>query len=111
MNRERDTAEYQAARLAVIAAASKMLAGELDLLEGCRTILSYRRCLEDRMAPALLILEGIESETEALPVGKARDAWDPIALKEKDREKEEYLRRAKAPLLEACRAIISTLSN
>jgi hypothetical protein len=103
--------DSQSARLAVIAAASKMLAGEMDLLEGCRTILRYRGQLGDRTAALFLTLEGVDSETDDLPMGRARDAWDADALERKDREKEEYLRRAKGPLLEACRTIISALSD
>lgn len=63
------------------------------------------------MAALLLTLEGIESEADDLPGGQARDAWDAVALDRKDREKDEYLRRARGPLLEACRAIISALSD
>jgi hypothetical protein len=105
------TSDPESARLAIIATATKMLAGEMDLIEGCRTILRYRDQLTERLDALFVTLEGIESETDDFPVGTVRDAWDPSALNMKDMKKAEYLRGAKGPLLEACREIISKLSN
>jgi hypothetical protein len=103
--------DFDAAKLAIITCAKKMLAGEIDLIDGCRTILRYRDHLGDRMGALFDVFEGVHSETDDFPVGASRDDWGTDALRRKDQEKEEYLRRAKAPLLEACKTIISRLSN
>ena len=105
------SADHRSARLAIIATARKMVAGQIDLLDGCRTILSYRRQLGDHADALFLVLEGVESETDDLPGAATRELWDADALRRKEREKEEYLHRAKGPLLDACRAIITALSD
>jgi hypothetical protein len=103
--------DRDAAKLAIIACARKMLAGEMDLIDGCHTILSYRGQLGGRMGALFEVLEGVDSETDDFPVGATRSGWDADALRRKDQERAEYLRRAKAPVLKACKTIISTLSN
>ncbi len=40
-----------------------MLAGEIDLIDGCQTVLRYREHLADPMPALFLMLVGVESET------------------------------------------------
>jgi len=44
------------------------------------------RDVEPQLAKILLILTGIDSETDALPMGDVRKEWSPDALKRKDKE-------------------------
>jgi hypothetical protein len=111
VSKEPATSNPEVARWEIITTARQMLSGEVDLVEGCRAILKYRNQLVDPMDSLFLTLEGVESETDDFPTGRAREAWDPEALHGKDQEKEEYLRRARAALLEACKRIISALGN
>jgi hypothetical protein len=73
--------------------ARDVLAGDLDLLAGCRQILRYRRTLDIRNDSAWDVIAAVESETDDFPVGSVREAWDPDTLASKDLELTAYLER------------------
>ncbi|MBU8900118.1 hypothetical protein KRR26_31385 [Corallococcus sp. M34] len=88
-----------------------MLAGQLDLLQGCRTLVAHARELE-RIAPAeFLVIVAIESETDDIPLGEVRTQWNKEALKEVDRLKEAYLGRVEAQLRVACESMLTRLTK
>ena len=97
----------QDARQQMAALARSMLAGEIGLLEGCLRITGMSRQLPEAEAsdPDVLTIRGVESEIDDMPVGVARALWDDAALAEKDRQRDEYLERARPFIQEACRAI------
>jgi hypothetical protein len=67
--------------------AANLLRGEIGALEAARVLAPYIHAdpslvsLEDRR-----MMIGIASETDDLPVGRAREVWHPDALLEKDKE-------------------------
>jgi hypothetical protein len=97
------------ARKQITTIAAGMVAGELQLLDGCRQIVSLRPSLSepDLYDSDLLCLVAVESELEHIPLGSVRELWDPDAVIEKDRELAEYLQLAKHEILDACRALIA----
>ncbi len=95
-----------ATKAEAIALARKMLAGEVDLIEGCRMLVPLLRSTGIGEDPNALVIVGVESETDGFPMGAERAHWDPTALAAKDRERDEYLNRARPELLSACQAII-----
>jgi hypothetical protein len=76
-----DSRDIERARAQIGQLARDMLSGKLSFIEGSRLIWRLRTdaCLPER-DPDLMKFEGIDSETDALPVGRIRDLWAPDAL-------------------------------
>jgi hypothetical protein len=96
----------------IVSVAARVLAGQMDPIEGCRWIVRHQSLLseEQRRDAAILTLVGIESETDHFAVGAARQNWEPDALAQQDLRKAEYLHRIEPSLLEACKAIVAKFS-
>jgi hypothetical protein len=73
--------EILPARRRIVQAAQDMLAGKLSYLEGARRIVAAATTarLDERDAD-LLPFVGIDSETDALPLGEMRKHWQAAAL-------------------------------
>lgn len=91
----------------IAAVAQAMLDGRVELHAGCREICEQQHQLSmpDVHDKDLLFVVGVDSELAACPVGAARQYWEPTALAEKDRERDEYLCRVNDRLVTACRAL------
>jgi hypothetical protein len=102
---ERVSAETVRQEIAGIA--NRLLLGELGLHEGCRTIAHLRTRLPDADIddPDVLVFVGVDSELDAIPLGVARQRWDPVALAKKDQQAAEYLGRMREEILRACKAL------
>lgn len=98
-------------RSELVETASKMLDGELDLIEGCRRIVRLRFELDEPEDEIFLPLVGVESETDDLPIGNLRDELSSDALSSKDQEKANYLAKVKSNILDTCERIIAKFSN
>jgi hypothetical protein len=92
----------------IVGLARRIVAREIDPLEGCRLIVQFQGELSDgeRRDPDFATLVGVESETDHFPTGAAREHWDPDALAEQDQQRAEYLQKNETFVLEACRGII-----
>jgi hypothetical protein len=74
-------ADREKARREVVEAARRMLAGTLAYIEGARLIAHLFWDAEiDQFDPDILPFVGIDSETDALPLGKYRQGWAAEAL-------------------------------
>lgn len=71
--------------------AKQILDGEVDILAGCRAIVGVHRRSGRPDDEAMLILAGVEAETDEFPVGKEREAWDADALNALDGQRCRYL--------------------
>lgn len=95
----------------IIEIATQIINKEIDLLEGCRTLVYLQRELTEP-PEAFFVLRGIDSETDIFPVAPAeRKQWASEALSRLDREKNEYISLVKEEIIEACREIITSLST
>ncbi len=95
----------------IIEVATKIINEEIDLLDGCRTLVYLQRELKES-PDAFCVLRGIDSETHIFPISQAeRKQWNPEALSRLDKEKNEYISLVKEEMIEACRRIITTLST
>jgi len=90
----------------IVAVAQGMLDGDIDLVAGCRKLVSLHRQAGNPDDPAISTIVGIESETEEFPVGAAREFWAEADLARKDEELFQYLELARPILIEACREIL-----
>jgi hypothetical protein len=99
--------ERMEARLAIFEAAQDMLAGKLSYIEGARKITSA--CFSwglDQLDADVRCFAGIDSETDALPLGKMRGYWQAAALEALQPEidkKEAWARRLAEP---HCRSLV-----
>src|SRR5262245_793466 len=87
------------ARRAIGMTAGALLAGALSYIEGARKIVSLRFSAGLERDPDILPFVGIDSETDALPMGDFRYPWDPEAL----RELQPKIDRAEQSARELCR--------
>jgi hypothetical protein len=95
--------------IAVIA--RRILTREIDPIDGCRAIVRRQGVLssEERGDPDFRVLVAIESETDHIPAQDSRDRWSAMALREKDRQRAEYLARNELALRDACKALVEKL--
>ena len=95
----------------VISIVSKMLEGQIGIIEGSRLLTQLLGYLTDDMDDEdFLIFLGNVSETDDLPVGQERQYWATWALAEKDKQilHAEELYREQA--LAGCRALLKRFS-
>jgi DNA-directed RNA polymerase subunit RPC12/RpoP len=73
----------------ILSTAKQLIADRLSVIAASRKLAGlrhYDQYVQPRIAEALLTFVGIDSETDALPIGAERKQWDPEALQRKDRE-------------------------
>ena len=104
------TAHVVAKRRELVSVASSMLASEKSLIEGVRQICALRFEIEDPENEAFLAARGIDSETDAFPLGPMRATCSPEYLERMDREMQSYLSEARADILAVCREIVATFA-
>ena len=68
------------------ALARTIIDGEIGVIEGSRQMVVYGDRLHASDAEEFRIFRGIDSESDHLPIGHARQHWSASALKEKDAE-------------------------
>jgi len=100
--------EYvQGVRSKIVSVARSLLAGELSWTEGSRTISRLRPEAEvGERDKDFDVFVGIDSETDAFPMGAVRDLWDKSALEKLQPEIERMEAWAKTFGTPACHAII-----
>jgi hypothetical protein len=88
--------------------AKAMLSGECSYIEGVRTICGLLPGARiDQFAEPFVTLVAVDSETDAVPVGRFRELWHPdakIKFEAKWNEAENYAKSVGEP---ACRAAIA----
>lgn len=74
----------------VVEAARGVLARNRTLTERASELAALAREASQSADTDLIVFVGIDSETDAFPVGTLREIWHPDALPELDRERETY---------------------
>jgi hypothetical protein len=94
--------------------ALRFLEGEISVIAATRALCPLRHEIAlawPEMSEALLAFVAIDSETDALPIGAAREMWAPSASAIEDRKIAEAEERFRAPARAACRRIIALLDD
>lgn len=99
-----------ARRHELVAVASGMLTGGVNLIEGMRRICALRFAIEDPENEVFLPIRAMESETDSFPMGAMRSNCGEDYLKRADAEMESYLADTRDDILQACREIVRTFS-
>ncbi|RXT24914.1 MULTISPECIES: DUF2489 domain-containing protein [unclassified Bosea (in: a-proteobacteria)] len=68
------------ARTEISRTAQAMLSGAMSLFEGARRIASLRFPADLETDPDVMAFVGIDSETDAMPLGSVREYWQSDAL-------------------------------
>lgn len=102
------TASANLVRVKIASVAAKMVQKNVELLDGCRTVVQLRSGLSeaDGSDPDLLVLVAVESELEDVPTGPSREYWAPDVLAQKDEEAARYFRSVHEQLVGACQALV-----
>ena len=64
-------------RFQILHAARQLIAGQLGVIAASRLLSHFRHEAEPEVAEVLLTFVGIDSETDALPIGAIRCNWSP----------------------------------
>jgi hypothetical protein len=97
-------------RKELVATATAMLFGEINLIWGIRRILSLSGEIGDGGNEVYIPVRAIDSETDHFPLGDVRLNWESGALGRMDIEMEDYLTEAKEDILRSCQEIVQFYS-
>ena len=103
--------DTSAKRNELIAVATAMIDGKMNLIEGVRRITALRHDTENPNDQVFMPIRAVESETDHFPIGSVRARCAPDYLKRADQEMELYLAEAKDDILAACREIVRAYSR
>ena len=73
-------------RVHILHVAKQLIAGEIGIIAASRELGHLRHDAEPQVAKILMTFAGIDSETDALPIGRVRKEWSRDALEQKDKE-------------------------
>jgi len=102
--------QVPARRCELVAIATEMLAGRVNLIEGVRRICALRFAVEDPENEVFLPIRAVESETDSFPLGSMRLHCSSDYLRRADAEMESFLSEERDDILQACREIVRTFS-
>jgi hypothetical protein len=107
-NRYDEEAEREARRR-VVAAAEALLRGEVGVIESAQRLSSLASSVVDDWFndPEFAVFGVLDTETDHLPVGRAREFWDPIALREKDPTIQRIEAANRLEVEAACRRLVA----
>lgn len=106
-----DREEYlYTVRKKVIEAAESMIAGNLDLVKGCRIISDASREITSVDEKLFHPIIGVASETDIYPIeDEVRARFETNYLRSLDEKRVNYTERVRASVLEDCTKIIEAL--
>jgi hypothetical protein len=95
----------------ILSLAKQFLAGQLGVIAASRKLSPLRHEVEAELAEVLVVFTGIDSETDTLPIGDARQHWGPEALARKDTEIMEVEKFYRQSATEAAKRLLQLLET
>ena len=97
------------ARSAAVEAAAAVIAGRLGVIEGCRRLASLSHDLvpDWRLDEDFVVFGAVDSETDSLPTGTARQHWESAALEREDEKIERAEAKYRDAVLSACTNVLA----
>ena len=95
----------------LVAAARDLLEGRIGILEGSRTLTGLMHQCGLEGDNDLIILQGVDSESDRFPLGPVRNLWDPKALAELDPEIAAESDSYRGVVVRACELIVERYSR
>jgi|SRR5579862_8243238 len=112
MNRAKPDEPYRLALEHQIAEAARdLLGGSVSVTEAARRIIGPAYELGSALEEPFKTFLGIDSETDAFPLGTVRERWSPGALQRQDADRERYETIVRDRALKACREILRRLDT
>ncbi len=108
---ERDEPYQLALQHQIAAAARELLSGSISITEAARRIMGPAYELGSALEEPFVTFLGIDSETDAFPLGAVRDHWNPEALQRQDAERGRYESSVRDRALKACRELLQRLDT
>jgi len=93
----------------ILRTAKQLVSGQLCVMAASRELSRFRHDVEPQIAEVLLTFEGIDSETDTLPIGGVRKEWNREALQRKDKEIAEAEQFYRDSAMNAAAALIRLL--
>jgi hypothetical protein len=81
-----DSERQEQIKVRILLVARQLVAGEIGVIAASRELGHFRHEVEPQVAKVLVTFTGIDSETDALPVGSVQKEWSSAALEHKDKE-------------------------
>jgi len=109
-----DASEYkESQRRVALDTAAAVIEGRVGPIEGSRILnrLSYDLVADPRIDKDFVIFLGVDSETDALPIGDVRKNWDALALEREDVKIANAQGFFRERVVEACRRLLERLRD
>ena len=96
-------------RRQVVAAAEALLRGDVGVIEGAQRLSSLASSVVDDWFndEDFRVFGVLDTETDHLPVGRVREFWDPVALREKDATIQRIEDAQRSEVEAACRRLVN----
>jgi len=94
----------------LVETAKLLIAGELDLVRGCRKLNRLSRSVHPFNSSIFNPIIGFDSETDDYPFDDVRDTFERTYLEKLDRDILEYSDRARLGILNCCKRIVDEYS-
>lgn len=101
---------FKQKRKEIVKVASAMISGQIDLITGCRMLSKLRFEVESENSDIFNIFRAVDSETDHIPLGKAREKCDKDSLFKIDKEVEEYILSINDEIISSCIKLIEKYS-
>ena len=99
--------QWHVLRVEVTRIASGILDGSIDLITGARQLTTLSHKVYADKDTDFVTFIGIESETDAFPLGAVRRHWSPDALAKYDLERERAEQHYRPCALESARRLVT----
>jgi hypothetical protein len=98
-------------KIELVKLCQQVIAGELDIVQGCMLIEPFLIHFGMDMHSDLLVIKAVDSDSDRFAFGETRKLWSPELLAERDREKDETAESNRAHVIAACERIMSHFYN
>jgi len=91
----------------IVGTAEGVIGRSVGVVEAARRFMEVAAELDAWEDEDLLYFQGLDSQSDAFPLGVAREQWDPAALVREDHARAQFEQSVYAHAVEHCRALIA----
>ena len=88
-----------------------LLSDRISITEGCRRVVRLRFELAEESSELFLPFVGVDSETDAFPLGEVRDLWSSAALVREDQKRSRVEERYRPLVIKASKELSAYASS
>ena len=88
-----------------------LLSERIGITEGCRRVVRLRIELGEERSELFLPFVGVDSETDAFPLGEVRELWSPAALVREDKKRSRVEDHYRPFVIKASKELIAYASS